>query len=72
MEKEAANFAPVLYNSGARIQLMPSEAYARAEIIGVEESTEMPVKTIEKILSKNFMPDEQLVKTEEIENHLCG
>ncbi|HEX2963165.1 MAG TPA: FAD-dependent oxidoreductase [Ignavibacteriales bacterium] len=71
-EKEAGRFTPVLHNSGARIQLMPPEIYSRFEFDRENEMTEEPVKTVEEILSKNFLPDEQLVRASEIETHLCG
>lgn len=71
-EKAAERFIPVLHNSGARIQLLPPEAYNRFEAELENEIPEEPVRTIEEVLSKNFLSDEQLVRAFEIEKHLRG
>ncbi|MGE5353782.1 MAG: FAD-dependent oxidoreductase [Acidobacteriota bacterium] len=68
-EKEARSFTPVLHSSGARIQLLPSEVYTWFEFDHERQTSHGPVKTIEEMLLKNFLSDEQLLKAFEIEKY---
>ncbi|MGE5402128.1 MAG: FAD-dependent oxidoreductase [Ignavibacteriales bacterium] len=71
LDDAVSRFAPVVHASGARIQLLPVDIYKEYEI-NSDHGNKRHVVTIEELLGKHFLPDEQLIKAAEIEKYLSG